>query len=325
MRVLSGIQPTGDIHVGNYVGAIRHWVAGQHDQDAFIFIADLHALTVPRDPAEVRDKTLEAAMVLLASGIDPETCTLFVQSHVPEVSELGWLLNCVATTGELSRMTQYKEKAKGKESVTVGLFDYPVLQAADILVYGADRVPVGDEQRQHVELCRDIAIRFNGRYGDTFVVPEVAIAKVGARIMDLQRPTNKMSKSASSPQGLLVLLEPPESMTRKIMRAVTDAETEVRYDREAKPGVSNLLELLAVAPGGDPHALAGRYERYGDLKSDTAAAVVEFLRPVQERFAEVAADPAGVVKILDRGAEQARSVAAGTLARAKAAMGLLPR
>jgi tryptophanyl-tRNA synthetase len=221
-------------------------------------------------------------------------------------------------------MTQYKEKSKGTESVTVGLFDYPVLQAADILIYGADRVPVGDEQRQHVELCRDIAIRFNGRYGETFVVPEVAIAKVGARLMDLQEPTKKMSKSASSPQGLLVLLEPPESMTRKIMRAVTDAETEVRYDREAKPGVSNLLELLAVATGGDPVALAAGYERYGDLKSDTAAAVVEFLRPVHERFAEVSADAGGVAKVLAQGAERARAVAGPTLARAKAAMGLLP-
>ena len=323
-RVLSGIQPTGDFHLGNYVGAVRQWVETQHTHDAFYCVVDLHALTFEHDPAVLAAKTLESATVLLAAGIDPDVSTLFVQSHLHEHSELSWILECVASYGELQRMTQFKDKGHGRESVSVGLFTYPVLQAADIVLYDADQVPVGEDQRQHVELCRDIAIRFNHRYGDTLVVPEAVIPKVGARVMDLQDPTIKMSKSRSSPQGKIDLLEPPESITRKIKRAVTDNESDVRYDREAKPGVANLLDLLAVATGTSPEDAAKGYEQYGPLKADTAAAMVEFLRPVQERFAELAQDPAHVQAVLRAGAAKAREVAAATLARVQRAVGLLP-
>src|SRR5437763_3356416 len=324
-RVLSGIQPTGDIHLGNYFGAIRQWVDLQHAHDAFYCVVDLHALTVQPDPETLRAKTLEAATFLLAAGVDPQVCTLFVQSHVPEHTELGWMLNCLATFGELRRMTQFKEKSEGKESVSVGIFDYPVLQAADILIYDADRVPVGDDQRQHLELCRDVAIRFNSRFGETFVVPEAAIPKVGARIQDLQEPTRKMSKSADSPQGTVLVLDPPDVVERKIKRAVTDTETEVRFDREKKPGVSNLLTLLSIGTGRDIDELVGEYTQYGPLKADAAAAVVETLRPIREHYAELSADPGEVARVLAAGAEKAQAVACNTLARAKEAMGLLPR
>ncbi|HEX2064431.1 MAG TPA: tryptophan--tRNA ligase [Acidimicrobiales bacterium] len=326
-RVLSGIQPTGDLHLGNYVGAIRQYVADQHEHDAFYCVVDLHALTMPRAPGELRERTLETAGVMLAAGLDPDVCTLFVQSHVPEHTELSWLLECTASVGELRRMTQFKDKSAkgGEESARVGLFTYPVLQAADILLYDADRVPVGVDQRQHLELTRDLALRFNSRYGTVFTVPEAAIPKVGARIMDLQNPAAKMSKSADSPQGTALLLEPPETLVRKIRRAVTDTETEVRYDPEAKPGVSNLLELLAVATGRTPDEAAKGYTQYGPLKDDTASAVVEFLRPLQERYAELSADPRYVRSALQKGAEKAQAVASRTLARARDAIGLLPR
>jgi tryptophanyl-tRNA synthetase len=322
-RVLSGIQPSGDFHLGNYVGALRQWVADQHDHDAFFCVVDLHALTFDHDAKVLAAKTLESATVLLAAGLDPDICTIFVQSHLPQHSELSWILECVATFGEVGRMTQFKEKGEGRESVSVGLFTYPVLQAADILLYDADRVPVGDDQRQHLELCRDIAIRFNHRFGDTFVVPDAAIPKVGARVMDLQDPTIKMSKSRSSPQGKIDLLEAPESIARKIKRAVTDNEAEVRYDPASKPGVSNLLELLAVATGRSPADLADSYSQYGPLKADAAAAVVEFLRPVQDRFKELSGDPAYVHRVLADGAAKAGVVAEATLTRAKDAIGLL--
>ena len=323
-RVLSGIQPTGDVHLGNYVGAIRHWVTDQHNHEALYCVVDLHSLTEPRPPEEVRAKTCEVAAILLASGLDPEVCTVFVQGHVPEHTELSWLLSCVTTVGELRRMTQFKSRSDESESATAGLFGYPVLMAADILLYDADRVPVGSDQRQHLELCRDIANRFNHRYGETFTMPEAAVARIGAMVMDLQDPTRKMSKSRSSAQGMILLLEPPESMTRKIKRAVTDNESEVRYDSLNKPGVSNLLELLAVATGGSPTELAERYTSYGDLKSDTAQALVEFLRPVNERYREIQADPAWVEEVLRKGADRARSIASVTLKRAREAMGLLP-
>jgi tryptophanyl-tRNA synthetase len=324
-RVLSGVQPTGDMHLGGYLGAFRQWVADQHKAEAFFCVVDLHALTVGPDPAALRSRTLEVATILLAIGLDPERCTLFVQSHVPAHAELAWLLECMATTGELRRMTQFKDKAGGSESVRVGLFTYPVLMAADILLYDAERVPVGDDQRQHLELARDLAQRFNHRYGPTFVVPEAEIPRVASRVMDLQHPTRKMSKSADSPQGTVLLLDPPEVVRRKVARAVTDAETEVRYDPAAKPGVSNLLELLAAATGGDPVALAARYDRYGPLKADVAEALVELLRPIQQRYAELAADPATVAGLLAQGAEKAHAVASATLARAREAVGLLPR
>jgi tryptophanyl-tRNA synthetase len=324
-RVLSGIQPTGEIHLGNYLGAIRHWEKDQHEHDSFYCVVDLHALTQEHDPAELRDKTLELTAVLLASGLDPKVCTLFVQSHVPQHTQLSWLLECVASFGELRRMTQFKEKAEGQESVRAGLLTYPVLMTADILLYNADRVPVGDDQRQHLELARDLAERFNTRYGDTFVIPDAAIPKVGARIMDLQDPTIKMSKSRSSPQGKVLVLEPPESIQRKIKRAVTDTETEVRYDPVNKPGVSGLLELLSVATGKLPADLASQYTQYGPLKQDTALAVVELLRPLHERFQAFMDDRAELERILSQGAEKAEEVAAKTLRRAQDAMGLLPR
>ncbi len=249
-RVLSGIQPTGDVHLGNYLGALRHWVAAQQDaptpDQALYCVVDLHGLTMPWDPSTFAEATRRAAMVLLATGLDPQRCILFVQSHVPEHTELTWLLNCTATFGELNRMTQFKEKSQGQESVSVGLFDYPVLMAADVLIYDTQRVPVGDDQRQHLELTRDVAIRFNHRYGDTFVVPEAAIAGEGARVMDLQHPTNKMSKSADSPQGTVGILDDPKSIAKRIKSAVTDSDNDVRYDRTNKPGISNLLDILAA-------------------------------------------------------------------------------
>jgi tryptophanyl-tRNA synthetase len=288
-------------------------------------VVDLHALTVEHNPAELRAKTMSMAQILLAAGIDPDRSTLFVQSHIPEHSELAWILNCVATMGELNRMTQFKEKSKGLESVSVGLFDYPVLQAADILIYDADQVPVGEDQRQHLELTRDIAARFNNRFGETFVIPEATIPKVGAKIHDLQEPTKKMSKSSDSPQGTVLVLDPPEVIQRKLKRAVTDTETEVRFDPEHKPGVSNLLTILAIATSRTPQEAAEGYTQYGPLKADTAAALVEFLRPVRERYADLAEDPGETAAILKRGAEKAQQVAGATLSRAKEHIGLLPR
>ncbi len=323
-RVFSGIQPTGDLHLGNLLGAVRNWVHDQHEADSFYCIVDLHALTVPKAPGEVGERSLELAQVLIACGLDPAVCTLFVQSHVHQHSELAWLLQCVTAMGELRRMTQFKDKSEGAEFVSAGLFTYPALMAADILLYDTDRVPVGDDQRQHLELTRDLAIRFNGRYGDTFVVPEAAIPHVGARVMDLQHPTRKMSKSDDSPQGTILVLEDLRSVEKKLKRAVTDTETEVRYDPEAKPGVSNLLAIQAAATGRRPEDLAAGYSQYGPLKVDTAEAVCELLRPIQARYAELAADPAGTADLLAKGADKARAVAAPTLERARRALGLLP-
>jgi len=323
-RVFSGIKPTGPVQLGNLLGALRHWVADQDDAETIFCVVDLHALTVPQDPAELRSRTLELAQLLLAIGIDPERSTLFVQSHVPEHSELSWILECTAAFGELRRMTQFKDKSESADFVSAGLFTYPALMAADILLYDADRVPVGDDQRQHLELTRDLAIRFNSRYGDTFVVPEAAIPKVGARVMDLQHPTRKMSKSDDSPQGTILVLEDLDSVAKKIKRAVTDPDTEVRFDFDTKPGVSNLLSILGACTGEEPEVVAERYDRYGDLKSATAEAVVETLRPIQQRFAELAADPTGTAAILARGAERARSIAGPVLERARTNIGLLP-
>ena len=323
-RVFSGIKPTGPVQLGNLLGALRHWVADQDDADTIFCVVDLHALTVPQDPTEIRTRTLELAQLLIAIGIDPERSTLFVQSHVPEHTELSWMLECTAAFGELRRMTQFKDKSDNAEFVSAGLFTYPALMAADILLYDTDRVPVGDDQRQHLELARDLAIRFNSRYGDTFVVPEAAIAKVGARVMDLQHPTRKMSKSEESPQGTILVLEDLDAVAKKIKRAVTDTETEVRFDPEAKPGVSNLLAILSACTGDAPDALAGHYTRYGDLKTACADAVVETLRPIQQRFAELSADPAGTARLLATGAERARAIAGPVLERARTNIGLLP-
>jgi tryptophanyl-tRNA synthetase len=324
-RVLSGIQPSGDVHLGNLLGAIRNWVRDQHLADSYHPIVDLHALTVPKDPAELRANTVDLAMTLIAAGLDPEVCTLFVQSHVAEHSQLSWLLECTVSFGELRRMTQFKDKADRADFVSAGLFSYPALMAADILLYDSDWVPVGDDQRQHLEITRDIAVRFNSRYGETFKIPEAAIPSAGARVMDLQHPTRKMSKSESSPQGTINVLEPLRDVERKVMRAVTDSDNEVRYDVAAKPGVSNLLSILAACTGREPADLAGSYTQYGPLKKDTAAAVVATLEPIQKRYAELAADPAETARLLALGANKAEAIASVTLARAYEAIGLLPR
>lgn len=322
-RVLSGVQPSGDVHLGNYLGAFRTWVSDQHRHEAFFCVVDLHALAQDHDPTVLASKTLETATNLMAVGLDPSVCTLFVQSHVPEHPRLTWLLECTATFGELRRMTQFKEKGGENESVRAGLFTYPVLQAADILLYDADRVPVGEDQRQHLELTRDLAIRFNHRYGETFVVPELAIPEVAARVMDLQEPTRKMSKSLDSPVGTIGVLDPPEDIDRKVRRAVTDAGTTVVYEPLTKPGVSNLLELLSAAAGGDPEELASGYSSYSELKRDVSEALVELLRPVRERHLELAADPGHVEAVLANGAAKASAVAGTTLDRAMRAIGLL--
>ena len=323
-RVFSGIQPTGEVHLGNYLGAVRRWVAAQHTDDAIHCIVDLHAITVPQDPAELRAKTLELTQVLVAAGLDPEVTTLFAQSQVAEHAELGWIMECTAAFGELRRMTQFKDKADRAEFVSAALFTYPALQAADILLYDTEKVPVGDDQRQHIELARDLAIRFNSRYGDTFVVPAHAIPPVAARVMDLQAPERKMSKSLDSPQGTVLVLDDPKVIERKFTRAVTDSETEVRYDPESKPGVSNLLSILAAATDDDPVALAARYTRYGPLKADAAEAVIELLRPVQARFAQLAADPGETGRILALGADKARKSASATMTRVRDRLGLPP-
>ena len=324
-RVLSCIQPTGDVHLGNYLGALRNWAANQHDVDAFHGIVDLHALTAPQDPAELRARTLELATILFAVGLDPDVATVFVQSHVPEHPQLGWIMECTVSIGELQRMTQFKDRSSklAGEFISAGILTYPALMAADVLLYDADEVPVGDDQRQHIEITRDIAIRFNHRYGDTFVVPKAVTPAAGARVMDLQVPTRKMSKSNDSVQGTILLLDDADTLRRKIRRSVTDADGEVRYDVRAKPGVSNLIDILAAASGRSIEDVAAGYTQYGPLKNDTAEAVVELLAPVQQRFRELSADPAEVERLLAKGTEKARSVAVPTLERAHDALGLL--
>jgi len=321
-RVFSGIQPSGELTLGTYLGALRRFVADQAATTSTFCIVDQHAITVAQAPDVLRRRTLDTGALYLASGIDPNRSTLFVQSHVAEHSQLAWLMECTASFGELSRMTQFKEKSGQQQFTSAGLFTYPALMAADILLHDTDQVPVGDDQRQHLELTRDIAERFNSRHGDTFVVPRADIPRVGARIMDLQDPTNKMSKSIDSPQGTVLMLDPPPAIEKKFKRAVTDSEAEVRYDPSLKPGVSNLLEILAVATGAQPAAVAEGYEQYGPLKADAAAAVIELVRPVQARFAELTADPAALAELLRDGAARARTVAAATLDRAQRAVGL---
>ncbi len=324
-RVFSGIQPTGDLHLGNLLGAVTNWVKGLGTDDAIFCIVDLHALTIPRDPAELRQKTVQLAQLLIAAGLDPERCTLFAQSHVAAHAELAWMMECTVSYGELSRMVQFKDKRERAEFVSAGLFTYPALQAADILLYDTDKVPVGDDQRQHIELCRDVAERFNSRYGETFVVPEHVIPPAGARVMDLQDPTSKMSKSLDSPQGTVLALDDPEDIEKKFKRAVTDSESEVRYDPEAKPGVSNLLSILAAATDRAPQDVAADYEQYGKLKGDAALAVIELLAPIQARYAELASDPAETSRLLGVGAAKARQTADVVLDRARTAVGLTPR
>ncbi|GHG43362.1 tryptophan--tRNA ligase [Streptomyces zaomyceticus] len=328
-RIFSGVKPTGHLTLGNYLGAVRRWVeVDQHRAEALFSVVDLHALTVEHDPARVLRLSRQAATLLLAAGLDPKLCTLFVQSHVDEHARLSYLLECTATDGELRRMIQYKEKSvrarAAGQGVRLSLLTYPVLMAADILAYGADEVPVGEDQTQHVELTRDLAVRFNQRYGHTFTVPRATRPEVAARVMDLQDPMSKMGKSHVNGAGIVYLLDDAETVRRKIMRAVTDSGRDVEYDRVARPGLANLLDLMAAATGGNPEVLAGVYESYGSLKKDTADAVVELLRPLRERHAELAADPGHVDQVLRDGAERARGTARPLVDRAYRAIGLLP-
>ena len=320
------MQPTGDVHLGNYLGALRNWVAGQHACDAFHGIVDLHALTVTDQPDVLGRQTMSLAAMFFAIGLDPDVATVVVQSHVPEHSQLGWLMECTVSYGELSRMTQFKDKTSKREGqfISAGLFTYPALQAADILLYDTNEVPVGDDQRQHVEITRDVAIRFNHRFGDTFVIPEAVIPRAGARIMDLQDPTSKMSKSAATLSGCIMMLDEPKDVMKKFKRAVTDSDSEVYYDVAAKPGVSSLLDILAAATGRTPEEAAAGYTQYGALKVDTGEAVVALLEPIQARYRELIADKAELARLLQIGSGKARDVAAITLRRAYDAIGLVP-
>jgi tryptophanyl-tRNA synthetase len=327
-RVFSGIQPSGDLHLGNYLGALVNWVGMQERAECVYSVVDLHAMTSPveHDPETLRRRTLDVATTLLAVGVDPERSILFVQSHLHEHAECTWLFNCIAGFGELRKQPQFKEKSDGRESVSVGLFDYPVLQAADILLYHADEVPVGEDQRHHIELARNIGQRFNHRFGAVFTLPRAIHPEAAARVMDLQEPLNRMSKSTSSDKGIVHLLDEPKRIVKKLRSAVTDSATDIRHDRDDKPGVSNLLEILSAATGRDVDDLAAEHDGhgYGRFKDAVAEAVVELLRPIQQRHAELAADRGEVARLLAVGADRARDVAAPTLARAKDAMGLLP-
>ncbi|MDX2559816.1 tryptophan--tRNA ligase [Streptomyces sp. NPDC005389] len=328
-RVLSGIQPTaGSFHLGNYLGAVRQWVALQETHDAFYMVVDLHAITVPQDPAELRANTRLAAAQLLAAGLDPERCTLFVQSHVPEHAQLGWVMNCLTGFGEASRMTQFKDKSakQGADRATVGLFTYPILQVADILLYQANQVPVGEDQRQHIELTRDLAERFNGRFGETFTIPAPYILKETAKIYDLQDPAIKMSKSASTPKGLINLLDDPKTTAKKVKSAVTDTETVIRFDPENKAGVSNLLTIMSTLTSTSVEDLEKSYEgkMYGALKTDLAEVMVDFVTPFRTRTQEYLDDPETLDSVLAKGAEKARAVAAETLAQTYERIGFLP-
>ena len=311
--------------MGNYLGALRNWVVGQHECDAFHGIVDLHALTVTDRPGVLGTSTLELAATLFAVGLDPEVATVFVQSHVPEHAQLGWVMECTVSYGELSRMTQFKDKSAKREAdfVSAGLFTYPALQAADILLYDADEVPVGEDQRQHIEITRDIAMRFNGRFGDTFVVPKIVTPRAGAKVTDLQEPTAKMSKSSNTDAGIVYLLDEPAAILKKFKRAVTDSDGEVRFDRAEKPGVSNLIEILAACTSRTPQQVAGEYTQYGPLKADAGEAVVEILAPIQHHYHELMGDKAELSRLLRTGAEKARAVASATLERTYNNIGLL--
>lgn len=326
-RRLTGFTPSGDLHLGNLIGAIRPIVEAQHAAGAgaetVVFISDLHALTLEHDPAEVRRRTLEFARALLAAGTDPERCLFLVQSQVPQHTELHYLLECVAGFGEAQRMIQFKEKSAKQEHVRMSLLTYPILMAADILLYDTHEVPVGEDQKQHVELARDLAARFNSRYGETFALPTAVNPAVAARLKDLASPEAKMSKSSASTAGILLLGDSPETLRRKVMRAVTDSENEVRYDPQAKPGLSNLLDILAACTGGDPRALAKGFDRYGELKTAVADAVLATLAPLHARSAGLVRQPEYVRTVLREGALRARAIGEAKLVQAKAAMGLL--
>ncbi|WP_205315683.1 tryptophan--tRNA ligase [Nonomuraea lactucae] len=329
-RVLSGIQPTADsFHLGNYLGAVRQWVALQETHDAFYCVVDLHAITVPTDPADLRRRTRVAAAQLFAAGLDPARSTVFVQSHVRQHSELAWVLNCLTGMGEAGRMTQFKDKSAkyGESAASVGLFTYPILQAADILLYQANRVPVGADQKQHLELTRDLAQRFNHRFGDTFTLPEPHILQDVAKIADLQEPSAKMSKTSSSPAGILDVLEQPGPLRKKVMRAVTDTGTEVLFDEANKPGISNLLRIQSALSGTPIPELVARYEGqgYGTFKKDVAEAVIETFTPIRERTEKLLDDEAELDRLLTIGAERAGDVAERTMAEVRERVGFLPR
>lgn len=322
-RVFSGVQPSGDLTIGNYLGALRHFVVLQHEHECYFCVVDLHALTLPQDPGELRARTEKVAALLLACGLDPARVTLFVQSHVPAHAELCWLFFGLTYLGELSRMTQFKDKARNRKTVTTGLLNYPVLMAADILLYQAGLVPVGDDQKQHLELARDIAVRFNNRFGETFVVPEPMIAKVGARIMSLDDPTRKMSKS-ETPDSYVALLDPPEVVAAKLARAVTDSGREIRYRPKEKPGISNLLTIYALSAGKTVREAEAEFDGlgYADFKKAVAEAVVETLRPIQARYRELIGS-AELRDILREGSRRAADVAAVTLRTVQERMGIL--
>ena len=325
MRVFSGIQATGAKHIGNYIGAMRQYVSTQDEGDAFFCIVDLHSITVDYDPKELHDRSLDLAALLYAVGLDPDRCTLFLQSHVTAHPEAAWLLSAVTGFGQLGRMTQFKEKGEGKEFVSAGLFTYPVLMAGDILLYQTDIVPVGDDQRQHVELARDVAQRFNARFGETFKVPRGVFPTVGARIMDLQEPANKMSTTGGSAQGTVLVLDEPDVIRKKFKTAVTDSGREIRYVPDEKPGVSNLIEILSVATGRPISEVEQAYDGkgYGDLKGDVGEAVVELFRPVQTRYQELRADEGELRRLLKVGAEKARAASAPTLEQMYERMGFV--
>ena len=328
--VLSGCQPSGQLTLGNYMGALKQWVSMQDDHDCLYMIVDLHAITVRQDPKQLAEACLDGLSLYLACGIDPQKSTLFLQSHVPEHAQLSWVLNCYAQMGELNRMTQFKDKsAKNENNINVGLYSYPVLQAADILLYQADKVPVGEDQKQHLELTRDIATRVNNLYGDVFRLPDPYIPEFGARIMSLQEPEKKMSKSDNNPNNYIGLLEDPKKLAKKIKRAVTDSDEQanIYYNPTEKPGVSNLLTLLSLATGKSVKALEPEYtdKMYGHLKGDVADAVVALLEPIQTRYAEIRADRAYLDDVMRQGADKASARAAETLAKVYNAVGFIPK
>ena len=328
-RVLSGIQPTAEsLHLGNYLGAVKQWVELQTGNDAFYCIVDLHALTVETEPATLRRRTLAAAAQLIALGLDPKKCTLFIQSHLSEHNQLGWIFECITGFGEASRMTQFKDKSakSGSDRTVVGLFTYPMLQAADILLYQANSVPVGEDQRQHIELTRDLAQRFNAKYGEVFTIPEAHIIKTSAKINDLQDPNAKMSKSAASNSGVIDILDSAEINTKKIKSAVTDTGKEIKFDEKNKPGISNLLTIHSTLSGKSIASIEAEFagKGYGDFKSAVAEVVTEFFRPVKTRTEELLEDESGLSAILEEGSAKAREVAAKTLKNAYDALGLVP-
>lgn len=328
-RVLSGVQPSADsLHLGNYVGALRNWVAMQEDNHCVFFVADLHSITAGQDPATMAERTRVTAAQYLAAGIDPDRSTLLIQSQVPEHTQLAWVLNCITGYGEAARMTQFKDKSakQGADNTTVGLFTYPVLMAADILIYQANQVPVGEDQRQHLELTRNLAQRFNARFGDTFVVPDAKILRDSAKIYDLQNPTAKMSKSAASENGLIRLLDPAKKNAKKIKSAVTDDRNEIRFDREQQPGIANLLTIYSSLSGDSVDSIVAQYQgkMYGHLKVGLAEVLTETLEPIQQRAQQLLDDPAELDRLLARGAERAREMASETLALVYQRIGFVP-